>query len=440
MTCHEADPWMLSARTADDLPERVRRHLTECSQCATRFDLLARVEVAATQLAPPANRTGRARLDARVAQALQQPARHLEPATRDRRFPRWAVGLAAAVLLTGGWLVGRLGTPKPVAQVTDPPRPEERHLPVAPRPAPAPGLLVKTARHSSQVAANPDPAAQLDALGQIAADLRADAVKRAEAGDVEQLPRLVGLHKRVLKHGVDRQLRRVPESKRAATANQAADELDRSIGEVTAAAGRLPPAVGDLLRPLVVSCQTGGAALRQRQSALTADDWPAPATPLESLVAQTIRLADADTPLTRADEAAQLAAVLSQVIAVLSVADLPDDAARVGETLDTVLGSGVAANLERVEGADPAGTSRDEVAKVRERAARATEALERNLAKAPPAARVGLERAIAASDPGRGKATGKEGPGKPPGGPPWKKGDGEHPGKGGTPPGWQKKP
>jgi hypothetical protein len=37
--------------------------------------------------------------------------------------------------------------------------------------------------------------------------------------------------------------------------------------------------------------------------------------------------------------------------------------------------------------------------------------------------------------------------GKPPkspgGGPPWKKGDGEHPGKGkgdGIPPGWQKKP
>ena len=36
------------------------------------------------------------------------------------------------------------------------------------------------------------------------------------------------------------------------------------------------------------------------------------------------------------------------------------------------------------------------------------------------------------------KATGK-GPKFPGGGPPWKKGDSEHPGKG-TPPGWQKKP
>jgi hypothetical protein len=79
------------------------------------------------------------------------------------------------------------------------------------------------------------------------------------------------------------------------------------------------------------------------------------------------------------------------------------------------------------------------VTSVRERAGRATEVLERNLAKAPAAARAGLERALVASDTGRGQVTGKGASRPPGGGPPWKKGDGEHPGKGSIPPGWQKK-
>jgi len=150
-------------------------------------------------------------------------------------------------------------------------------------------------------------------------------------------------------------------------------------------------------------------------------------------------MGDATDPLARAEESAVLAATLAHAVMVLSVAGLNDDAYRVGEAMDGVLDHGVAANLDRVTRADTTGKLRKEVTAVRERAGRATEVLERNLAKAPLAARAGLERALEAANPGRVKATGK-GWGKPAGtGPPWKKSDGEHPGKG-MPPGWQKKP
>jgi hypothetical protein len=251
---------------------------------------------------------------------------------------------------------------------------------------------------------------------------------------------LVGLHDRVLKLGVARQLERIPQQQRAAVAARLAEGLDRAADELTTTTARLLPVTGELLRPLAASCREVGAAVRQGKPAPVTAEWPSPPTPLESLVAQTIRVADTDAPLTRADEAAQLAGAFAQLVAVLSVAGLDDDAARVGEAMDGVLDYGVAANLDRVTASDSAGKLRKEVDDVRERAGRAGEVLERNLAKAPPAARAGLERALAASDPGRTKATGK-GWGKQGGtGPPWKKGDGEHPGKGGTPPGWQKKP
>lgn len=445
MTCAAAEPWMLASRTADELPERVRRHLAQCPRCAARFALLVRVDGATAGCAPAPNPAARARLDARLARTPHPAARPATeptptPSRTRHNVPRWVIGLAAAVMLASGWLAGRFTAPRPVAQVPAPdraPPPAPQPLPLAPPPAPAPGLLAKVARQSSRVATDPTPAAQADALYQIAADVRADATRRAAAGDVEPVPRLIGLHDRVLKLGVAHQLRRVPEAQRAAATAEMVAALNRSADEVAAAAGRLPPAVGDSLRPLAASCREAGAALQQGKPA-AADEWPAPATPLEALAAHTIRLGNAAAPLARADEAAQLAAVLSQAVTVLAVGDFPDDAARVGEALDAVLGRGVAANLERVEAADPAGTRRDEVAKVRARADRATEALERNLAKAPPAARTGLERALAASAAGRDKAAGK--PDKPHG-PPWKKGDGEHPGKGkGAPPGWQKKP
>ncbi|VTU02243.1 unnamed protein product [Gemmataceae bacterium] len=440
MTCGTAEPWLLAARSPEALPGEVRQHLARCPECVALVGRLVRLHEATVRLTPAAAPAARARLDA----ALSLASQVAPEAEAGRPAARWGARLGAvaavALLLAGGWWAGRATAPAPAVPA---PRPAERRpaeptppapeLPaVAPSPSPPPGLVAKVASHCVSVAAGPS-ASQLDVLNGLAADVRAEALARAAAGDLEPLPRLVGLHDRVLKLGVAKQLARLPEPDRAALAARLSAALGGSADEVAAASGALAPVAAEMLSPLAASCREVGAALRTAAPLVVSPAWPAPATPLESLVAHALRTADADTPLARADESTHLAAALAHAVTVLSVAGRPDDAARVGGALDLVLDAGVAANLDRVEAADPAGKLRKEVAAVRERAGRATDVLERNLARAPPAARVGLERALAASAPGRGKATGK--PAGKGNGPPWKKDD--HPGKG--PPGWSKK-
>ncbi|MBA4192768.1 MAG: hypothetical protein C0467_32795 [Planctomycetaceae bacterium] len=453
MTCGTAEPWLLAARSAEALPGEVRQHLSTCSHCLGLSSQLRKLHDATTKLIPLANSATRARLDAALSRTLQeQPPVSVPPRTMPRWGVRAVVGIAAALLVAGGWIGGRMTSPKLVSQVaTEPPKQDSKLAPkqppipspqppaisqyaLAPYPALAPGLVAKVARYSVSVATDPLPTSQLDALNNLAGEVRADAVGRAAAGDLEQLPRLVGLHERILKLGVARQLTRIPEQARTAVGIRLSEGLNKSAEEAATVAGRLLPVAAELLQPLIASCREVGLAARDNKPLLISPAWPSPATPLESLVAQTIRTAEAETPLSRADESSQLAAALAHALTVLAVADMPDDAARVGGAFDSVLENGVAINLERVEAGDPSGKLRKEVADVRERAGRATDVLERNLSKAPPAARAGLERALAASVRGRGKATGK--PAGKGNGPTWKKDD--HPGKG--PPGWSKKP
>lgn len=472
MTCDNAESWLLAARSAEELPAEVRQHLAGCSECLRLFSRLRRLTEATAQLTPTPNPSARERLNEALARTPQEQP---NPLPLPNRTPRWDIrlvaGLAAALLLAVGWVAGRMTSPNPVAQTPveqpkqEPKTPQQKHLKegpsrqvdpippaipmpepqprepetplvaVAPQPSLAPGLVARVARHSVSVTTDPSPASQLDALSNLASDVRADAVKRAATGDLEHLPRLLGLHERILKLGVAKQLARVPEQTRSALGVQVADGLNQSAEEISMAAGRLLPIAAELLQPLAASCREVSTAIRDNKPLPISPAWPSPATPLESLVAHTIRMADAESPLGRADESTRLAASMANAVTVLSVADLSDDAARVGESLDSVLDHGVAGNLARVEAADPTGKLRKEITDVRERAGLAADLLEGNLEKAPPAARAGLERAIAAADQGRGKATGK-GPSKGTG-PPWKKVD--HPGKG-MPPGWSKKP
>jgi hypothetical protein len=442
MTCGAAEPWLLAARSPEALPGEVRQHLAGCPECVALVGRLSRLHEATVRLTPAAAPAARARLDAALSLAAQIPPEVVAVPRCGVCFGALIAGVAAALLLAGGWWAGRATAPAPAVPAPRPAeqRPVEPTLPrhdsqppaTAPSPSTPPGLVAKVANHCVSIAAGPS-ASQLDVLNGLAADVRAEALARAAAGDLEPLPRLVGLHDRVLKLGVAKQLPRLPEPDRAALAARLSVALGGAADEVAAASGALAPVAAEMLSPLAASCREVGGALRNAAPLVVSPAWPAPATPLEALVAHALRTADADTPLARADESTHLAAALAHAVTVLSVAGRPDDAARVGGALDVVLDAGVAANLDRVEAADPAGKLRREVAEVRERAGRATDVLERNLAKAPPAARVGLERALAASAPGRGKATGK--PAGKGGGPPWKKDD--HPGK--WPPGWSKK-
>jgi hypothetical protein len=270
------------------------------------------------------------------------------------------------------------------------------------------------------VAADTNPVAQTEALENFAADVRTEAVRRASAGDADAIARLAGVHERLLKLGVARQVARTPKDQRQAAATRVADRLTVAGDDVVAATAQLPAALGALVKPLSSACHETAEGIRHGKSAPAPGDWPSPPTPLEAVAAHTLRVAGADDALARANESTQLAAALAQTAAVLSAAGQSDDAGRVGDAMATVLDAGVAVNLERVESGDPAGQRRIEVTLVRERADQAMEPLERGLAKANPVAQPGLERALIASAPGHAKATGKppKHPGKnhPPGG------------------------
>ena len=109
-------------------------------------------------------------------------------------------------------------------------------LPVAPHPALPAGLAARAARSAAHVAADTAPAARVEAFDEFAAAVRAEAVQRANAGDADGLPRLAGLHERLLKLGVARQLARVPEDRRAAVAGRIAEGLKAASDDVSAAA------------------------------------------------------------------------------------------------------------------------------------------------------------------------------------------------------------
>lgn len=453
MTCAAAETWLLTARSAHELPDSVRAHLAECRGCARRLAALTRTDDAVRRLAPEPNPAARERL-AEAIQRTPQAAPATTPAPAPtakpvRRLPGWtigvAAGLAAALLVAVGWMAGRMTAPRPVVQAPTPapspaPTPPSvppgppvplippvAGLPVAPHPSLPASLAARAARQAAHVAADPAPDAQADALDDFAAAVRAEIVVRANAGDADSLPRLTGLHERLLKLGVVRQVARTPEARRAAVTARIGESLKAAADEVTTATAHLPPALSELLKPLSVSCREAAEAIRQGKPLPAPGDWPTPATPLEAVAAQAIRVAGASDPLARANECVQLASTLVQSAAVLSAAGLSDDAGRVGEALATVLDAGVAVNLERVESADPGGTLKGEVTLVRERTDKAMEPLERGLAKAPPIAKPGLERVIIASALGHAKATGKPPKHAPPP-------------KSGHPPGWQKKP
>src|SRR5206468_2968818 len=122
-------------------------------------------------------------------------------------------------------------------------------------------------------------------------------LRRAALGDADALPRLADLHDRLLKLGVARQLARAPEGARAAASDRVAADLARAADETGGAAAALPPAVGELVQPFVVSCRETAGALRAGKVPPAPADWPAAPAPLEAVAARTLQLANADDPL-----------------------------------------------------------------------------------------------------------------------------------------------
>lgn len=414
MTCDLLTPWLHLARSSDELPEEGRAHLQTCAACRAQLARLMATDAAVRQMSPPADAGGRASLLLRVAATPQQ-----RTAPRGRRSsPRtlWPVAVAAGVCLVVGMGIGRWMLPprSPAAAVAE-----------SGAVVPAPPLLAAVARETATASEG-----NLDAFVRMAAALRAEAMTRVRAGAVDELPRLAAAHERILRTGIAPALKRLPEFQRPTAAVRLVAEFDAAATALTTDIGRSPPALGDPLKPLQASCASAAAQFGRAEPLLSDGPPVESSSLLDDVVDRTARVADAGTPMARAEASGELAGTLAQVISVLAVAGHAQDAAAVTESFDRVLSAGIEANLERAA-AGPDRPSDADVQRVRERSATAVAVLERNLAAAPPAARAGLERAISA---GKGKAGKPAHPVHP------VKGYEKEPkGKGGVPPGWLKK-
>ena len=182
---------------------------------------------------PPSFRTPRRTLHR---QPLRQPRRPRLRTGPSHAFPvgRWELrpdSLRLCWLPSGGSRVERLhrgrlsrrpavNAPAPALEQPSAPHAQsgqaappgpQTELPVTPVPAAPAGLSARAARHVAQIAADTNPAAQAESLENFATDVRTEVVRRAEAGDADGLSRLTGLHERLLKLGVARQVARTPQ-------------------------------------------------------------------------------------------------------------------------------------------------------------------------------------------------------------------------------------
>lgn len=434
MTCPDAQPWLLAARSDADLPPEVRDHRSTCPVCATQWVRLMAVDAGARALGEADDAPALRRFDAAL-ERTPQPASD----GGGRRVRRVGFALLAGVLVATGWVGGRLTAPPgPVGEIApvEPAATPEPAAPPAAGPSPTAPLLVRLAEPAGRLVQEPTTAGRTTLLREMAEQVREEAERLAAAGQTTELPRLAAAYDRLVRYGLVDLAHQLAATDRAAVEPRLVADLDRAAAEMESAAESAPPAVADLLGPLVRTARDTADAIRRHRPPA-----PRPATadngPIDALAALAVRAAAADDSLSRAEVSVELAGVLARGTVLLAVGGKPAAAAQLGPVLDDLWSHGVADNLDRTEAADPGGTRQAEVARIRARAADTAGVLERNLARAPPAARPGLERALAASRHGRERAA-QGGRGK---GPPWKRPDGAKlpPGQSGVPPGWQKK-
>jgi len=435
MNCASAESWLLAARTAADLPEGVRGHVAGCDHCRGLQRLVSAIDRQAAGAVRPGDPAARRRLDTILA-ALPDPRPGVRRASRARSHVLALLFVAVGVV---GWLVGwATGRVAPT-------RPVEPTIPVVAPPDPAPNppnsFDLRLAHFAAEVTGQDAPAAFAASLTAVAQDIRAEAVRTAEAGRIRDTPRLVAMHDRVVRHGLAGVLARLPSDTRRTVSASVSAALALAGEDLARRADAVAPAVGELLRPLAESCAKGADQIRGAKGPAAPPASEVGGGPDDELIRHSVRFVLAESALAKADASADVSAAVAQLITSVAFDGRPDEASQLGVSLDAIILKGVAGNLDRTLAGQPTAAAREEAAGIRQRSSRATQALERNLAKAPPAARAGLERALNASAKGRESVGHSPDGGKPAQkGPPWKKGDFEHPGKGNAvPPGWQKK-
>ena len=438
MKCNELRVWLLGTAVDQQLPAPVRRHLKCCDACRRHHELLGRLDETVCKLPVPV--AAESKKETLLQLLPSRPCLRSAVSRRGWRFSVPKVSLlaaAAAVLLLV--LFWRPTTPR--AEIEEASQPPSIDLSLQ--------AIVGVAESDVRLAAASTGPEQLDAFRRMAETLQREALRLARHGPRSESALVSRLYGQVIRRGVTGRLKALPVQDQTRLLPEVLADFARVEREVEAFSAESLPLMADLLRPIAQAARDGAASLRAPSpppfppAAARSDKSNLPL--LEVIVDIGLQFAEATDPMRRAQLATDLAETLAHVIILCAMDSDTAQAAHLGDTLNTLLDRGLAVHLAQAEKADLGGGRQDEIDHLRQGAGRASAVLERNLSKAPPAARKGLERAIEAAGPGRDRVM-KGGKGKKDAGqvgPPWlREGSGKkkgHPhGKSFIPPGQEK--
>jgi hypothetical protein len=441
MKCRAVYAWLLESREVAALPAEVQRHLHTCAECAHRLQQLDRLDEEVKGLSFPPETPGvRERFLAQL-----PPRTQASPATSllrpsPRGLVSWrALALTAAACLLLGLALGRVLGPRQAAprersanskqiakdrpdhKVPDAPLvldiKEKEHRPTPGAVVPRPDDLVsRVVRHDVRLAGAIAPGDKVRVLSDLADDLQDDALRSVQRGGFEELPLVANLHEQVVRGGLTRRAAALSVGDRPQVLPDIQNRLRASAHKLRQAAEDVQPTIGDFLRAMGTACAEAATMLEKKEAAPAQAPLPSKSLAssqnlLASLVYGGLDLAELDDPLRRADRCTDVADALVQSIVL---AGDSEQASRLGNHLGTVLDRGVADNLASAAMVAGDEKRRAELERIRDRAERATAALEDNLERAPALARKALERALEASEQGRERAAaaGAKGKGK----------------------------
>ncbi len=456
MKCDQASTWLLTSDSPAEPPAPVARHLAGCAACRRVQRRLADVESdIATLVLPNECLVARDRFLKRISQlpehdtgiavsskmpqsvpapSIITPSTSVVTTTRAARRPAqtgfrrsvllWVTAAAALVLaFFGGWLISTLTTDsgpkgekvveqsrdstngqKGPTEVPQPPHVERPPQIVTARPAV--DLLDPLIDNHIRLAAAEAPVQRFELVAELSDVLWEEISRQAGSKPTADLLVLSQLYSQVVGDALPIRSQALGPVNQAARERVANVLTDRQLSSKQLAANAIPT-VGEVL--LLAGDRSGQAAKLIVSGELPPDSelrepGKIPANDLVStVVARSLKLAEADDPLRRASESSDLADDLSRSIVFTSLIGDADTSETLGAYLGDVVDRGVMVNLARFEpeGADDARLR--EFEQIKRRGEQAVEVLRRNLERAPEPARKGLLRAIEAKQHGRGK-------------------------------------
>jgi hypothetical protein len=387
MKCPEVQTWLLTGRSGVPSARDVERHVEACADCRRLRERIAHLDHCLRADVPAVDLAVRDRLLERLPAAAVVPPPVSAP-VRARSGGVWLrPALAAAACLLIGFLASYLLTRSPSPSVP------------APSVAQADDheeLVARFLQRDLRLAQTNDPGEQVVVLSSMADDLRAEALRLAQAGRAEEVPLVAGLYSQLVRQGLVKRAQALPAEQQPQVVTPLIEQLRATERDVERTSASARPALADFLRPMGLAARDGVAILSGQQvPAATGDTRPLLATPgtpralLGTLVVQGIRLVEEEDSLRRADCFSDVA---DHFLHALRLAEAQGDAERAGrleQHLGTLMDQGISPNLTMpVETLDEQRLT--EVERVVGRINGLMQALEKGLALPPAATPVTL--------------------------------------------------